>query len=839
MAKKKRDITKDEAIAKLWEMGELSWKLNNVQKELKKIFDNDTTKTSVVVVSRRTGKCIIEGTMVKTSKGPKRIEDIKIGDIVYGYDSDGVVRPTPVLNVVDQGIKDVVDLVHNGNVVSTCTKDHRWMTYNIQTKKETVKRIKHMNTADRIRREFYHDTESGIYFKDAYALGALLGDGCSRQKGKGLYISSESYHIPEKIANTLNCNFYKNPSNYTWNLTYGKKLPVGKYDRSTDSIKIEYYNEWARGRYAHEKIVDIEVIRNWNRLSKLNFLAGLIDTDGSVFESSNILNINFTNTSKSLVEAVRWLLLDLFQYEGKIKIDTRKDRDCYYISIRNNLFSKMIVKELSEYLVLDRKKWKEEYKDLPENNTNKHYIGFKIENERKAQTYDISIGNDTHLYLLANGLITHNTYWLVVEAIMQCLKKPNSVVKFLFPQQKDAKTNILPLVRMITEDCPRHLKPVFNSQDKTFNFANGSQIQLAGSNAGNVESIRGGFADLCIIDEASYVTDLKYAVRSVLSPTIRTTGGRIIMASTPGPDPTHEFITEFMIPYKAAGRLKVFTLYDNPNFTPEIIEEIIADDPLGIDSPDFRREYLCEIAMDESSMICPEFSKNKPNIVISDYKVPEFRDFYVGCDVGFRDLTIAIFGYYNFNEACLYITDEYVINGPEMTTQRIADDIRMKERLNFSYNGEEFHPYLRIMDNELKLINDLAVLHNIRFVPAKKDNREGAINEMRMWISQGRVKIHEKCRHLIYHLEYGQWNKSRSDFQRLADTPDKSIKGGHVDGIPALYYLIRNVQASKNPYPFGYGININENTFMSPNFRSKNISQTVDFMRKIMNIKKE
>ena len=86
---------------------------------------------------------------------------------------------------------------------------------------------------------------------------------------------------------------------------------------------------------------------------------------------------------------------------------------------------------------------------------------------------------------------TGKTWWLVIEALMQCLKQPDSVVKFLFPQQRDAKTNILPLMRAITEDCPAELKPVFNSQDKTFNFPNGSQIQLAGSNSNNIENIRG------------------------------------------------------------------------------------------------------------------------------------------------------------------------------------------------------------------------------------------------------------------------------------------------------------------------------------------------------------
>jgi hypothetical protein len=341
---------------------------------------------------------------------------------------------------------------------------------------------------------------------------------------------------------------------------------------------------------------------------------------------------------------------------------------------------------------------------------------------------------------------------------------------------------------------------------------------LAGCDGGNVESIRGGFAHLCLVDEAGFCDDLKYAVRSVLSPTIRTTGGRIIMASTPSKSPDHEFISEFMIPYKASNRLEIFTIYDNPNFDEKIRQEIIEDYPMGIEDPDFKREYMCEVAIDLDLAVCPEFALNKQSIVFEQIEQPTHTDFYVGADIGYRDLTVMLFGYYDFTDACLVVTDELVMNGPEMTTDKLASEIKHKETLNFyvEENKESVPPYLRVMDNDLKLINDLQHLHNISFIPTKKDNKDGAINEMRMWMARGRIKIHSKCKHLIYHLENGQWNGKRTDFRRLADSPDKSIRGGHVDAIPALYYLIRNIQTSKNPFPFGYGLNINKNTFQSP-----------------------
>jgi PBSX family phage terminase large subunit len=458
----------------------------------------------------------------------------------------------------------------------------------------------------------------------------------------------------------------------------------------------------------------------------------------------------------------------------------------------------------------------------------------KVQKELK-NTVD---NDDTKTSVVVVSRRTGKTYWLVIEALMQCIKQPNSVVKFLFPKSKDAKTNIIPIMRMITEDCPEDVKPIFNTQDKMFNFNNGSQIQLAGSDLG-IDGIRGGFAHLCIVDEAGYCSDLKYAIRSVLSPTIRTTGGRIIMASTPSKSPDHEFVTEYMIPYKASGRLKIFTIYDNPNFTPEIVQEIIEDYPRGVEDPDFKREYMCEVAIDTESAVCAEFALNKDEIVISDYEVPEHTDFYIGADIGYVDLTVMLFGYYDFKNATLVITDELVMSGATMTTEALALEIKKKEKLRFFKDGQNTEPYLRVMDNDLKLINDLRQLHNIQFMPTKKDNKAGAINEMKIWMGQGRIRIHERCKHLIYHLEYGQWNSKRSDFKRLNDSPDKTIKGGHVDAIPALYYLIRNIHAYRNPFPVGYGTNIGPNTYQSAKLKARRTSQTAETMRKIMNIGKK
>lgn len=312
------------------------------------------------------------------------------------------------------------------------------------------------------------------------------------------------------------------------------------------------------------------------------------------------------------------------------------------------------------------------------------------------------------------------------------------------------------------------------------------------------------------------------------------------MASTPSRDPQHEFIQNYMNPYKASGRLKIYNIYKNPNFTEEIIQEIIDEYPMGVDDPDFKREYLCEVFVDEESAICPEFSKNKDKVIFNDETapdIPDFVDFYVGADIGFRDLTVMLFGYYDFKNDCLVIMDELVMNGPDMTTDALALKIKEKEALNFHHKNKEQEAYLRVMDNDLKLINDLTQLHNLQFIPTRKDGRTGAINQMRMWVNQGRIKIHEKCIHLLYHIEFGQWKPNRQDFARLQDSPDKSIRGGHVDAVPALYYLIRNIHTHRNPYPNTYGMPTGEDVHHS--ISSQRQSESVEFMENLLNLKRK
>ncbi len=409
------------------------------------------------------------------------------------------------------------------------------------------------------------------------------------------------------------------------------------------------------------------------------------------------------------------------------------------------------------------------------------------------------------------------TFLMCTLAIEECLKRPNAIVKYAFPKSNSAKKMLLPVMRKVLEDCPKHLRPEYMVADKCFRFHhNGSEIQISGTDSGNIENLRGGDSHLNVVDEAGYCTDLTWGVRAVLGPTTKITKGRTILVSTPSRSENHDFIQDWVLPYQAEGRIKTYTIYDNPQFNAEAIKEALSEYPNGADDPMFRREYLCEIIRDSEKSILPSFnSANEKIIVTANYEVPVFCDRYVGLDIGGNDLTVAVFGYYDYMNATLVIQDEYVCDG-STNTQILAENIKRieKELWTNPLDKSVVAPYKRVADSNNKiLLTDLQKLHDIFFSVTKKDKREAALNSLDVAISQHKLIINPKCLHLIYHLKNAEWNNARTDFKRLKDSPTGKIRGGHADGLPALMYLHRSIIKSRNPFPANYGAMSGSNVF--------------------------
>jgi hypothetical protein len=276
---------------------------------------------------------------------------------------------------------------------------------------------------------------------------------------------------------------------------------------------------------------------------------------------------------------------------------------------------------------------------------------------------------------------------------------------------------------------------------------------------------------------------------------------------------------------EAEGRCIIRTIYDNPRLTPEKILDI-AKSLGGVDSVAFRREYLVERIISEDDAVVPEFNaalREKIVIPVTDH--PEFYDRYVSMDIGFRDLTVILFAYYDFRRSRLVIQDELVLRGTQVISDILAAQVKHKEKTLWSspYTKEAIAPYLRITDNNNPiLIADLQIKHQLTFLPTLKDQKEAALNNMRLLIKSEQIIIDPRCTTLITHLSSAVWDRAKGlSYARSSDH-------GHFDAVDALVYLCRNVNFNRNPYPDGYQFS-NKADIHYTTARSPNAPQTSTF----------
>lgn len=399
------------------------------------------------------------------------------------------------------------------------------------------------------------------------------------------------------------------------------------------------------------------------------------------------------------------------------------------------------------------------------------------------------------------------SYFLITLALEQCIKYPKSIVKYIQPETGMIRKNLNPDFEQMIADCPREMRPRFSTQDNMWIFPNGSKIHLAGTDNGNYDKLRGGNAHLCLVDEAGFCTDLKHIINSILIPLTGLTKGRIVLSSTTPPEPDHEF-NEYMEFAEVEGTLIRKTILDavedhkqeeHPRITAEIVADILKAYPGGVNNQAFKTEYLCQKVFNSTDAVLPEFNDEAQKDMIVEWPRPIFYDRYTAMDIGFVDLTAVLFAYWDFDNAVLVIEDEFVMNGPSLTTPTLAKNIKDKEKTLWMNNITREMPeiYKRVSDNNLIVINDLNREHALHFQATEKHDKLAYMQALREMIENRSIYINPRCKTLLAHMKTATWDKSKKDFKRSPD-------GGHYDAVAALLYLSRNIDKTRNPYPKGY-----------------------------------
>ncbi len=420
-----------------------------------------------------------------------------------------------------------------------------------------------------------------------------------------------------------------------------------------------------------------------------------------------------------------------------------------------------------------------------------------------------------------------------VIAIVVALRKERARVVYGAPTIKEALEIVIPIIEQIAESAPDDCRPTYNGQKGCFEFPNGSRIVVFGcDDKRKANRGRGPEADLIIIDEAGFIEILGYVLHAVVNPQTLTTGGRVLLASTPSDEPDHDF-TKIAEIAESNGNYATRTIDDNPRLTQEQIDEYVANDAadLGMTVEEYKRsdvyqrEHLARRVVDRTMVaIAEEWNAVREECFV-EVERPEFFDGYQIIDYGGVDPHAVLLGYYHFEKDWIVVEDELLLREGQ-TTAEIAEEVKKKELALWgtdTYAGtlrglpdwkpEELpdwlkgklkdkaphQPYLRICDNDVQLAKDLALLHGLAYLPTRKDEKRLMVNEARILVRQGRLKVHPRCRNLDRHLRTTMWSNHRqTEFRR---------KGGeHGDLVDCLVYWVRNLRRHKDPRPALHGV---------------------------------
>ena len=339
---------------------------------------------------------------VLTPDGWNTMKNIKKNDYVIG--SDG--KRKQVLNIYEQGIREVYKVKFIDGTEVLCDKEHLWTVYeNNKLITKTVSEIlqktistkyfdKRYNTfqnkyryAIPLSKEIEYSTSSNELLLNPYYLGLLIGDGGFTSNR--IRFTNSNLNIIEKLKNTLPENDkIEYSSKYDYVISSKKK-----WKKSSTKLALIKYN--LDGKKSTEKHIPKEYLYADIESRKL-LLQGLIDSDGYLVNGK--LD-EYSTSSKQLAND----FIELSRGLGHIA--TLHERDTHYTY--NG----------------EKKEGKKNYRIRFLNKTKKSIISIEYSHNELCKC--IEVDSKDHLYVTNGFNLTHNTHLL--RAIADIVKPKNGL----------------------------------------------------------------------------------------------------------------------------------------------------------------------------------------------------------------------------------------------------------------------------------------------------------------------------------------------------------------------------------------------------------------------------
>lgn len=367
------------------------------------------------------GKALSLDTKIYTPNGFVTMKDLKVGD--YVFDETG--KPTKVLRIYDHADVEMYEITFSDNQKIKCCKDHLWQISDSSKRPPKVINTDWFLGKDQFGQQRKFKSGDGKYkyriplpqpltFKeqavplDPYIMGVILGDGCITHDQVSFVVSTKKAEIAERVSKLLPNGMFltaivdKRNANVISYTIHGKDITTRKTARK---ILTEL---GLMGKHSHEKFIPKQYLFN-SIENRIKLLQGLLDTDGCV-TSQNL--VSYSTTSPQLRDDVIELtnllgsVTTCCTKQGAYKDKEGKKHICklvYELAIRNY--------HHEDFFYLSTKKNKLHARQLSFNRSIKEVK--KIPN---SAARCITVDSPSHLYVVENGIVTHNTAEIIYYA---------------------------------------------------------------------------------------------------------------------------------------------------------------------------------------------------------------------------------------------------------------------------------------------------------------------------------------------------------------------------------------------------------------------------------------
>ncbi|HEX4699175.1 MAG TPA: PhoH family protein [Actinomycetes bacterium] len=354
-------------------------------------------------------------TPVLTPTGFRRIGSLRVGDLVTG--SDG--RPTPVLGVYPQGIKEVYRVTTQDGASTLACGEHLWAVRTPEDRfrgkaarvLETSEMIGRLRRA-RVRR-FELPMVAPVEMErrdvpiDPYALGLLLGDGCITTSTTPSFSTTDPELAAALEAALPEIKLRRSsPGDYVLRHEAGGRGGLRIANPVRTALR-DLGLAWTR---SNTKYVPVGYLTNSMDV-RLAVLQGLLDTDdGPVRQRGRTTRIQYTSCSDRLRDDVLYLVRSLggVAYTRTRKAAGRKPGLAGGLPVHHRHDGHVVDIRLPTGLEPFRLERKKALYDLTGGGRPMRMID-SIEPAGEAECVCIAVGAADSLYVTEDFLVTHNT----------------------------------------------------------------------------------------------------------------------------------------------------------------------------------------------------------------------------------------------------------------------------------------------------------------------------------------------------------------------------------------------------------------------------------------------